>query len=216
MASASGEAEEGFSLPGDFAHTLFETSREALANECHQLFEPFCNEVKGACEAAAKAGQTTVKCTAAIRQDAGVEAVFYEDLKAVFDKTGVHVMRDVERTRLANPYAGLQEGGANVDRLTQGLFIQEAARPGRNIGVQLTEDEMIEVYAQREREVPRGVEYTFVWGTVGNDGLLYETEPMEQATAIKPTRYHGPMQNLNHTQAEDAQMMHHFGHGSLN
>ncbi len=197
MASASGEAEEGFSLPGDFAHTLFEASRESLENECHQLLEPFCNEVKGACEAAAKAGATKVECTAAIRKDAGVEAVFYEELKAVFDKTGVHVIRGVEYTTGVAHVVNHFEGNAErVDRLAAHLFGREAAP-----------------------EVPRGVDYSFVWGTVGNDGLLHETEPMEKGVAIKPNRgnpYNIPMQNLNHTEAEDAQIMHHYGHGSLN
>lgn len=175
MAAASGVAEKGFTLPGDFARTLFQASRESLENECRQLLDPFCNEVKGACEAAAKAGATRVKCTAAIRKDAGVEAVFYEELKAVFDKTGVHVMRD-------------QETHVNDERVA--VYGQITGRP--NVyNADMVRAEMARHFHVEGHvpEVPRGVEYTFVWGTVGHDGILHETEPMQQTTAIKPARY---------------------------
>ncbi len=107
-----------FQLPGDFGSTLFQVSRTCLEERCKEKFDLFCFEVKALCEAHARRGRTSATCVCDIPTGEGYEAVFLEDLRAVFSKTGVRVM---------------QVGGRVRPDVTTGMFLgrnQEPPPPG--------------------------------------------------------------------------------------
>ena len=65
----------------EFGSTLFETSRDVLEQECNEKFSDFCKEITQACEKAAQTGAFFVECSVEIREDEGLEAVYFEKLQ---------------------------------------------------------------------------------------------------------------------------------------